>query len=444
MVLFCVIISLLLVWKWNTWFGNPDEIPYVCPNVPNRIMLSLGEDADFDRAISWRCDTVLSKGWLELFEVSTNIKKMYPASGKIVKSPGGKNAFYRVNIKNLREGDYRYKLSNGDKESEWREFSVNKRDEDCSFVYLGDIQDCINGVSDTIFTHINNKFPKLDFWMFAGDVVERPLDKYWGEFSASGKNLFDQKPIIACTGNHEYYKALFKVLDKRWKHYWPLPMNGPNFFNGRACHWEIEDATIISLDTDGIQGLGTYFSQYYWAKRLLKASSKKWKIVFMHHPLKSAGEGRSTIIMKTLFKDMLTEQGVDVILQGHDHSYSRYTTKEEGLKKLPVYVVSTCSRKNYDISIDEDADRLGSSIKLYQIINIKKDTFSYKSYTINDEYYDGFSIVRTSSEKLFKDERPNTNEYLEPTHRLKKKKHADELESYLLEVAARRTALDSL
>lgn len=439
--LFCVLLALLCGCKWHTWFGNPKEMSYVCPNTPNRIMLSLGEDADFDRAISWRCDSVLSKGWIELNELSTHIKKMYPASGKIIKSPGGKNAFYRVNLKNLRCGDYRYKLTNGNKESEWYDFSVNEKDEDCSFVYLGDIQDNINGISDTIFRHINNRYPNLDFWMFAGDAIERPLEKYWKEFSSSGKDLFDQKPIIACTGNHEYYKACFKILDNRWKYYWPLPQNGPIFFKGRACHWEIEDATIISLDTDGIQGLGTYSSQYYWARRLLKASTKKWKIVFMHHPLKSAGEGRTTFIMKTLFQNMLTDQGVDVILQGHDHSYSRYTNKVDGVQSTPAYVVSTCSRKNYDISIDEDADRLGSSLKLYQIINIKKDTFSYKSFTINDVYYDGFSIVRHDSIKVFKDENPNTFEHLEPTSRLKKKKHADELRSYLEDVAERRKML---
>jgi len=437
---FCVLIISLFVWKWHTWFGCTEEASYVTPNVPNRIMLSLGEDADFDRAISWRCDTVLSKGWIELLELSTNIKKSYPAKGKLIESCGGKNAFYRVNLKNLRYGNYRYKLTNGDKESEWHEFSVNKKDNNCSFVYLGDIQDTVNGVSDTIFNHISNKYPNLDFWMFAGDAVERPMDKYWNEFSCSGQGIFDRKPIIGCTGNHDYHKGLFKVLDNRWKYYWPLPKNGPNFFKGRACHWEIENACIISLDTDGVQGPGTYFSQYYWARRILRATDKEWKIVFLHHPLESAGKGRSTIIMKTLFKDMLAEEGVDVVLQGHDHSYSRYTNKNDGLSQTPAYVVSSCSRKSYDISIDDEADRLGSSIKLYQIINVSRDTLSFKSFTIDDEYYDGFSIARNGLKKNFMDENPRTAEKLEPTYRLKKKKNKAKLESYLEDVAERRAS----
>jgi len=436
-IVFLVLATALCVWKWNTWFGNPVEAHYVTPSTPNRIMLSLGENADYDRAISWRCDSILTKSWASIIEVNTSIKSIVRAKGSIVKSPGGQSAFYRAEFKNLREGDYRYRVENADKKSAWHDFSVQKTDGSLSFLYLGDIQDEVDGLSDTIFSHINKKYPNLDFWMFAGDAVERPLDVYWKEFFSSGDSIFDKKPIIACTGNHEYYKAVFKKLDKRWTNYWPLPKNGPNFFKGRACHWEMEDACIISLDTDGIQGMGTYFSQFYWARRILKASDKKWKIVFLHHPIKSAGEGRSTILMRILFKEMFAKYGVDVVLQGHDHSYSRYTAKEDGVKKTPAYIVSACSRKFYDIEIDEDADRLGSSVKLYQLLNITKNKLSYKSYTIDDEYYDGFSIMDIDSKKVFLDEKPSTSEKLEPTARFKRKKSKSALEARREEIKSR-------
>jgi len=436
---FCVLVASLFGWKWHTWFGNPTENKYITSCIPNRVMLSLGEDADCDRSISWRCNLNNPKGWTKLVELSTNDTIYKETVGKIVKSEGGKSTFHRANFKNLRYGKYRYQIGTKDRASRWREFFVNKVDNAFSFLYMGDIQDEINGVSDTIFNHINNKYPDLDFWMFAGDMVERPLDMYWNEFISSGKGIFDRKPIIACTGNHEYHKGIFKKLDKRWVHYWPLPKNGPCLFKGRVCHWEIENACIISLDTDGIQGIGTYFSQYYWAKRILNKTTKPWKIVFLHHPLKSAGKGRSTIIMRTLFKDMLAECGVDVVLQGHDHSYSRYTTKEDGVQKSPVYVVSSCSRKAYDIAIDNEADRLASKTKLYQLINVTKNKLTYNSYCLNDELYDSFSLVRNDNLKSFVEEKPDTKEILEPTYRLHRKKNKDKLEEYMEEVNERQS-----
>lgn len=437
MAVFCVLIASFFGCKWQTWFGNPAEATYTTSSIPNRIMLSLGEDADFDRAISWRCDTLISKAFTRLVEHATQDTLNIEASGTIVSSLGGKSAFYRSDIKNLRTGNYSYQVVNGEKESAWQDFSIGKKDDSLSFLYLGDIQDEIDGLSDTIFSHINKKYPNLDFWNFVGDNIERPMDIYWDEFYSSGENIFNKMPIISCPGNHEYYKAFFKILDDRWIHYWPLPKNGPKFFKGRACHWEIENACIISIDTDGVQGIGTYFSQFYWAKDILENTDKKWKIVFLHHPLRSAGEGRSTLIIKTLFNNMLIRNGVDLVLQGHDHSYSRYTNKEDGIQKIPAYIESACSHKFYDIIIDDEADRLGSSLKLYQIIDIKGDKLTFKSYTIDDVLYDAFSIENKDNKKIFIDEKPNTLEKLEPTEKMKSPKNKSKLKSYYKDVEKR-------
>jgi len=437
-----ILVAALFIWKWNTWFKKYPEADYICPNSPNRIIQSLGANADYDRAISWRCDTVPHKSFLELYDIENGVKKILPAKHKKVSTMGGKNVFYRVDLKNLQAKDYKYRVQTGDKYSKWYKLSLNKVNNKVRFAYLGDIQDLVGGVSDTIFRHINRRFPKLDFWMFGGDCVERPMDKYWNEFILAGDSIFQNKPVIACTGNHEYIKALFKILDKRWKYYWPLPKNGAKLFKGRVAHWEIEDACIVSLDTDGVQGLATYFSQYYWAKRIFKETDKKWKIIFMHHPIKSAGKGRSTIIMSTLFANMLEEMKVDLILQGHDHSYSRYITKEDGKLSTPVYVESSCSRKFYDVVIDEEADRLGSSIKLFQILDISKDTLQYKSYKLSDEIYDSFKIIKTDKGIKVIDENPKTKEHLVPTHRIKRKK--TKLEEYLKEASNRNKLKYSL
>ena len=43
--------------RWYTWFGNIPEPAYTTANMPQRILLTLGNEGEFSRIISWQCDT---------------------------------------------------------------------------------------------------------------------------------------------------------------------------------------------------------------------------------------------------------------------------------------------------------------------------------------------------------------------------------------------------
>lgn len=430
--------SILCAVKWKTWFKNPKESNYVCENAPNRIMLSLGENADNQRSISWRCDTVVKKSWAKLICHNNSDTIVYKPKGKLIETKAGKNAFYRVDFNNLTEGKYSYQVGNLESKSKMFQFTILPKDNQFTFAFIGDVQDSIGGKSDSIFKAINQTYPDLDFWMMAGDVIKRPLDKYWKEFYRMGDSLFQSTPMISSPGNHEYYKGLYKRIDKRWMNYFPMPKNGPKWFKGRACHWEIEDACIVSLDTDGVQGFYSYWQQFYWAKNILNSTNKTWKIVLMHHPIKSDSYGRSTFLMKTLFEKLVERQNVDLVLQGHNHSYSRYTSKNKKQRSAPVYVCTSLSPKFYDISVDFKADRLGVGKKFYQIVDITNNKLSFKTYQTNHKLYDAFSIQVTDKGKQFIDQTPDIPESIKATKLFYERKSKEEIEQYEIKVQKRK------
>ncbi|MCT4614040.1 MAG: metallophosphoesterase family protein [Marinifilaceae bacterium] len=430
-------ISSLLMWKWNTWFKNPTEERYTISCEPSRIMISLCGNDENSRLVSWCSDSSNIQPLVEYFKIDKKDTLSIQAKPISVKTQGGVTTSYHAKLTNLEpESTYKYRVCNKFK-SDWFEFKTAKKDKKFSFVYMGDIQDRIGGKTGEVFSRINKFTQNTDFWLFGGDLLERPLNKYWDYWFECGKNIFNTKPMIACPGNHEYHKGLIKKIDKRWMSHFQFPKNGPENFKGRACYWNYKDAIFICLDTDGIQGIGSLLEQKNWIDNVLEKSNKKWKIVVMHHPIYSISNCTISPFLRTFIKPVLEKHKVDLVLQGHNHGYSRVCKKDNNEINTPVYVISTCSRKNYLINIDQNAERTGSNLKLFQVIDIDKSKLTYKSYESNGELYDRFEITKTESKTLVDNKIPSTPEKLEAPERYKKKKKT-KLKAYYKEVEKRR------
>lgn len=408
-------VAILFITKWNTWFVNPPEATYTTPATQDRIILSVGEDAATTRRISWRCSTQLTNARVEIVRENTTDTLEIEAQGSVVSSRAGESAFYTVEIPDLQPGcNYHYRLINDTVVSSWFSFSIPTREAPLSFIYLGDIQDRPNGNTGAIFKDIHQRYPDVDFWAFVGDVIERPTDKYWNYWFSTMDSITQSTPLLVATGNHEYLKGVVKTLDSRWTHTFSFPENGPGAFKGRSYFVNYKDLCFITIDTDGIQGLVSLLQQRAWLKKVLKASDKKWKIVMMHHPVYSVRNGRNNFFFRYAFRPLFEEYGVDMVLQGHDHGYSRISTKaDNGEGHTPVYVVSTCSPKHYDVSLTSRHDKLGSAISLYQHIRISGDSLRYQSFTVADSLYDDILIVHKDGQNHVTDNARDIPEQLE-------------------------------
>lgn len=388
--------TILVIWKRKIWFSNPPEVAYTTSQTPDRVILTVGENGDTERNVSWLCDTTLTQGNIEITQKESKDTLHIEATGTIVKSRSGKSAFYKAHLSGLIPGkSYAYRVHNDTLASKWFAFEMPQTEGEQAFIYVGDNQDHENGDSRQVFKNIRKRYPNVKFWALGGDVIDRPTDAYWSYWYSTMDSIAGQMPFIAATGNHEYLKGITKTLDSRWTYSFFNPGNGPDEFIGRSYYVNFKDMCFIVIDSDGIQGPISLYNHRAWLKKTLSTSTKKWKIVMLHHPVYSVRSGRSNYYVRWTFKPLFEKYGVDLVLQGHDHGYSRITTKNGKEKQTPIYIVSSCSPKFYVVGFDQVHDRLGSNLLVYQHIAVLNDTLKYRAFTQDNEPYDDLVVVRT-------------------------------------------------
>lgn len=379
--------------SWNRWFHNPPEADYMTPDFPDRITWTLGEDIH-SRTLSWRCGEVPDSAFVDFVRLGTTDTLQVPATGTVVESRSGKSVFYQAHFSGMQEeAVYAYRITTGTQRTPWHTFRVAAAN-NFSFALFGDIHipdsllSSMVAVLDTCPTYAG-----AAFWAFAGDMIERPTDAYWCAFYDALGDVPLRRPILACTGNHEYLKALVKPLDTRWVHTFVNPANGPEKYRGRTYYVDYAPVRMVVVDTDGLAGPADYVRVRKWLKRILADNPQKWAVVIMHHPVYSAAEGRSNPLMRLAFKGIFARYRVDVVIQGHDHSYMRRNSYMDGRATTPVYMVLNSSPKNYRQKSNPVADCVGYGERFYQYVIVSADSLCVRTYRAADNsLYDGFVI----------------------------------------------------
>ena len=92
---------------------------------------------------------------------------------------------------------------------------------------------------------------------------------------------------------------------------------------GRYYTWSQGPMRFVMLDSTAIDP-----AQAKWTRTTLeRLSDAPWTIVVLHHPVYSGGAGHgSTPGLAPRLAPMFEANGVDLVLQGHDHVYSRGRT----------------------------------------------------------------------------------------------------------------------
>lgn len=397
-------LGILTAVRWRAWFGNVPEAPYTAPLGIDRITLTPGAYFASDRTISWRSGDKLQDSWLEYRIPSRDSLAWHqiPATGRLIETRAGRACYYTASLHGLAEGEHiYYRVQTGAKVSPEQSFSMpTGLEQMTSFVYLGDVQDPNGSVSDGCFAILRDSViaqRRVDFIAGAGDQIEGPTDAYWQIwYTALGDSLPSSMPMIFSTGNHEYLKRGFmRELDPRWTAQYNYPTNGPEDFEGRSYYIDFPLLRFIVLDTTDINDPMAIIRHRSWLMSTLRSSAQPWQVVMFHHAVHSVRAGRSNLVMSTIFGPILEEYGADLVLQGHDHAYSRIACRsEEGKLQTPLYAISTSSPKVYRNGFDPIHDRLGSGMQLYQLIDLTPERLDYRSYQYSGELYDHVAITR--------------------------------------------------
>ena len=387
--------------RWDVWFGNPPEAPYAPAKVPSRVLLTFGNDGEMSRMVSWMCDDKVAADAVLLLADSTDTVQI-KATGEVFESRSGKAAYYRAEMKDLKANHtYGYAVRSNGVLSKWYSFTTSNPDaQSFAFLYMGDVQDTINGVANRLLRQAIARHPEVEFVAFGGDLIERPTDAYYAETFRSIDSVCTAMPVVNITGNHDYLKYLIRKCERRFALTFPYYLKGmeERDDNNHLFSFVYHNTQFFLLDSER----GIYFLQQQksWLEDRFEECKAKHKIVMLHHPLYSVKNKKNNLIERWTFNDMIQEAGVELVLQGHEHGYTHCTSSEEPLKgnicnNPPLYTVSHCSPKNYNLHPTERFFPVLSDSRYYQVIKVDASAITMLGYDANTgERVDSVRIVK--------------------------------------------------
>ena len=367
--------------RWETWFVEEDEEAYAPSLTPSHVLLTFGDSHPLSRNVSWQADSVVRPSWLELVNLTDSDTIRVEAQGEEFRSRGGQAAYYVARLHSLQAGTgYAYRAVTDAKVSPWYQFRTQPDIADkVSFLYIGDVQDSIGGEANRFLREALSRHPGSEFLVCGGDLVDGPRQSCWDEAFRDIDSVAQTMPLLCVTGNHDYRKGVIQWLERRF------PLTFSYFLDSK-----IADNQVYTLNYGPVQfflldsnrELPYLLTQRDWLKAQLAQSHARWKIVVLHHPLFSIRSSSRNLIQREVFNALLETYGVDLVLQAHDHAYARMTAHEDGKAVTPVYTISHCSPKNYDIYDDDRFDKSIASGRFYQTVCISGDTLTMAAYEV--------------------------------------------------------------
>lgn len=378
---------------------------------PRRIILNLTANPSTSQAVTWRTKNFIESPIAQISIAASgsnpaeNCKTIYAAREIVTLKNLKKVHHYSAVFKHLLpDTRYVYRVGADGNFSEWNLFrTAQKNFEPFSFIYFGDPQNQIKSRCSLLFRGAYKKEPNADFWLFVGDLVNRAdSDKEWGElFSAFGW-ISATTPMILLPGNHEYpYKKYmkkgdeFKILDL-WRPQFTLPENGPEGLEETSYFIDYQGVRFIMLN-----GNEKLEEQSRWLNQVLSKNSKNWTIAAIHQPFYSTTKERDNKKRREIFVPVFDKYHVDLVLQGHDHTYCRSfklrnDKRVDDDKRGTVYVISVSGPKSYPVSMRHDGlmAKVSDGRQLYQVIRIDKKHLTFQAFDVKGDLFDSFTLYK--------------------------------------------------
>ncbi|HNZ36840.1 MAG TPA: metallophosphoesterase family protein [Candidatus Marinimicrobia bacterium] len=390
----------------------PDPTQY-----PDHLILSWSDDPTSTQSVTWRTDTSIKSayGEIALADASPNFvyqAKRIPAKTELLNFDGKSANYHSVTFTGLQSNTlYIYRVGSDKRWSEWFQFrTASKKPEPFRFIYLGDGQeDVLSLWSRAIRTAYKNA-PDARFIIHGGDLVNNARDyPALNEWFTAASWINATVPIMPAIGNHEYYDGNWgeQFFMPYWRPQFTLPLNGIEELPETNYYFDFQGLRVIVLNSNF-----ELEKQSQWLEEILKNNPNKWTVVAFHHPIYCGAEGRDYQELRDTWNPIFIKYKVDLILNGHDHTYARGNNPERLTIRPndptgPVYVVSVSGPKLYNINKIRWMDRAAENTQLYQIITINDNILDYKAYTVTEELYDAFQIIENSKGyKVFFDLQP--------------------------------------
>ena len=425
---------------------------------PKMITMSLYGDSStmaFNYNTAWETDTILQVVKQGQDFTDDNITEFV---GSTTKSQVLNDGFiHKVVATGLAEDTaYNYRL--GDKELDnWSDvgtFTTRDNSNSLRFIHISDPQGYeeihYDNYNELLTRAVSNSNP--NFIALTGDVVNAsyvdavPNLEQWHWALTDQKEILQNIPVMATSGNHD---AAHNDFNSRFN--FNAAENSETLtgvyysFDYNNTHFVVLNTNDSNSENGQLRGLSD--AQINWLINDLSTNDSNFTIVMMHKGIYDSGghcsnmegaDGDIALIRKQL-TPIFTQYKVDLVLQGHDHLYSRSypiistdaaefsVTADKENQKVPtvynnldfnmyqnpigaIYLNSgTASGSKYYAPVAYDENLIpievtdGSSDRMYTEIVIEGDNLYATVYKLNNKkltVFDTFGISKTSNANI--------------------------------------------
>lgn len=397
--------------------------PYAAGTLPDRIVLTPSADPATGMAVSWRTDTATTETVAEIAEMAPSpgfgarAQQLQGTSAATLSENGAAN-YHKVRFANLKpDTAYAYRVKSAAGFSEWHQFRTAAAEErPFRFLYFGDTQNGILEIGSLAWRRALLQAQDPQLILHAGDLVasrdDVVHDDEWGQWTAAGGWALAAIPQVPATGNHEYVDLILPdgTESRRLGNHWPvmfnLAGNGAPEAAATTYALDYQGVRFVVLDGTSALELGTLEAQTKWLEARLSEAQARWKVVLFHQPLFTCARPNDTNALKQAWKPVFERHGVDLVLQGHDHCYSRLTSeagrdagvsaRASGAVQGPVYMVSVAGSKMYGLNdrSPTQPDRVAEDTSLFQVVDVSPEKLSLRAYLNTGMLYDGFELTK--------------------------------------------------
>ncbi|NJC15713.1 hypothetical protein F4558_005539 [Micromonospora profundi] len=402
------------------------------------VILGVGAN-ETQRIVTWYSSADTAQK-IQLAPTAEIVNGEFPASAVNFDAVGAANTsttgFNRhATISNLRENTaYSYRVGSEGSWSPAYAFKTQDFEGDYDFLFFGDPQ--IGSSGDRLMDQAGWEEtlkvataanPNAELLVSGGDHVESANDEgQWTSFMAPDQ--LRQYPVVATIGNHDVGGKSYEQ-----HHFTPnTDRSAPYYDNGNPAgtksggdYWFVyKDVLFIDinsnsykLSTDGSNAGDAAHVSYITDVVNKHGSEAKWKVLVYHHSIYSPASHATDSDNKQRREDFTTafsNLGIDMVLQGHDHSYSRSYSIKNGQKENPaekpgaadvfpgpggvIYVTanSASGSKYYDI---KKPDSSGTGIRGNGPDPLDPSKYWYNSVQ-NQEHVRSYVKVQVRGDKL--------------------------------------------
>jgi hypothetical protein len=384
---------------------------------PRRRLLTITDDPCTSVGLTWRTDYVPVAERVEVIAVSadpsfdrdeTAIVRVNSTKEELETLDGRTVYYHHATVRGLQPAtEYAWRIVEKRGYTEWNHFrTAALTPEPFKFLFLGDAQNSLNLRWPRVIRAAHGKCPDAQLLLHAGDLVNvADSDEEWRDWFSMAGWIHGSAPCLAVPGNHEYATPTGNVVS-RITPFWAAQFRTRP--TGLDANTDLRGAMWM-LDWQGVRFIGLNsmrdtMLQAEWLQNVALADNpNRWTVVMFHHPLHSCVRTRDNPLIRAMWEPILDDARVDLVLQGHDHAYSR-TGKVQGSLLQPdhapgrVYVTSVSGAKMYQINSDrtELFQKLCQDRQMYQVAEVNGNVLRMEAWMVDGTLFDAFELHKQS------------------------------------------------